>query len=73
MAGGETTVKIKGKGKGRRNQEFALHFLREMKKTLPQINYLLLSAGTDGKDGPTNAAGGIVGNNSLELIKIKLI
>ncbi len=69
LAGGETTVKIKGKGKGGRNQEFALHFLREMKKTLPQINYLLLSAGTDGKDGPTNAAGGIVGNNSLELIK----
>ena len=32
ISGGETTVKIKGKGKGGRNQEFALHFLNEMKK-----------------------------------------
>ena len=32
ISGGETTVKISGKGKGGRNQEFALHFLNEMKK-----------------------------------------
>ena len=35
ISGGETTVNIKGNGKGGRNQEFALHFLKVMK-----INYL---------------------------------
>ena len=73
ISGGETTVKIKGNGKGGRNQEFALHFLLEMNKKLPNKKFFLLSAGTDGRDGPTNAAGAIVNNGSLELIEKKKI
>ena len=52
----ETTVTIRGAGKGGRNQEFAL-------AASPDIaglkNTLVLSAGTDGTDGPTDAAGAI--------------
>ena len=40
ISGGETTVKISGKGKGGRNQEFALHFLIEMKKKMPNKKIL---------------------------------
>ena len=73
ISGGETTVKIKGKGKGGRNQEFALHFLRVINSLIPSISYTLLSAGTDGRDGPTNAAGAIVDDESLNLIHKKKI
>ena len=69
ISGGETTVKIRGNGKGGRNQEFALHFMKLMKKEMPEQKYFLLSAGTDGRDGPTNAAGAIVNHNSLTEIK----
>ena len=71
ISGGETTVKVKGKGKGGRNQEFALHLINEIKKTKPAREFFLLSAGTDGRDGPTNAAGGIVNHKSINLIKKK--
>lgn len=54
LAGGETTVTIKGKGKGGRNMELALATGIELSGT-SQI--LILSAGTDGSDGPTDAAG----------------
>ncbi len=70
ISGGETTVKIKGKGKGGRNQEFALHFIKQIKKSLPLMKFFLLSAGTDGRDGPTDAAGGIVNYKSIEQIKL---
>ena len=73
ISGGETTVKISGNGKGGRNQEFALHFLNEMKKKMPNKKFFLISAGTDGKDGPTDAAGGIVNHESLTKIKEKKI
>ena len=73
LSGGETTVKVKGNGKGGRNQEFSLHFLKEMKKNNPEKKFYLLSAGTDGRDGPTNAAGGIVDTNSIDDIKKKKI
>ena len=69
ISGGETTVKIKGDGKGGRNQEFALHFIKYVKKILPNLNYTFLSAGTDGRDGPTDAAGAIIDQNSQILIK----
>jgi hydroxypyruvate reductase len=69
ISGGETTVKIRGNGKGGRNQEFALHFMKLMKKEMPEQKYFLLSAGTDGRDGPTNAAGAIVNHNSLTQIR----
>jgi len=57
IAGGETTVTVKGNGKGGRNTELALVFGLEI-KGVPGITFL--SAGTDGTDGPTDAAGAIV-------------
>ncbi len=54
LAGGETTVTIRGSGKGGRNQELALAAALEM-DGWPQM--ALLCAGTDGTDGPTDAAG----------------
>ncbi len=54
LAGGETTLKVEGTGKGGRNQEFALVVAREIEG---QEDLLILSAGTDGTDGPTDAAG----------------
>jgi glycerate 2-kinase len=57
LLGGETTVTIRGKGKGGRNQELALAALLSMKKV--KEKYLIVSCGTDGTDGPTDAAGGM--------------
>jgi hydroxypyruvate reductase len=54
LSGGETTVTIRGNGKGGRNQEFALAAAIDI-AGLPDV--LALSAGTDGTDGPTDAAG----------------
>ncbi len=54
VSGGETTVTVTGGGKGGRNMELALAFAREI-EGVPGIT--LLSAGTDGNDGPTDAAG----------------
>ncbi len=54
LSGGETTVTLRGAGLGGRNQEFALVAARQM-PVGGQV--LLLSAGTDGTDGPTDAAG----------------
>ena len=71
ISGGESTVNIKGTGKGGRNQEFALHLAKEIKKLNSSLKYTLLSAGTDGRDGPTNAAGAILNQNSIDLIKKK--
>ncbi len=56
LSGGETTVTLRGKGKGGRNQEFALVAAMELVNA-PGI--VALSAGTDGTDGPTDAAGGL--------------
>ncbi|MBJ6725669.1 glycerate kinase type-2 family protein [Geomesophilobacter sediminis] len=57
VSGGETTVTVVGKGKGGRNQELALAFALEV---AGEGGITLLSAGTDGIDGPTDAAGAIV-------------
>jgi len=57
LFGGETTVTVRGKGKGGRNQELALAFALEIEG---QSGISLLSAGTDGGDGPTDAAGALV-------------
>lgn len=58
LAGGETTVTLRGKGKGGRNQEMALAFLCALEDLKVQdLNLAFLSAGTDGTDGPTDAAG----------------
>ena len=56
ISGGETTVSINGSGKGGRNQEFALAAAIDI---AGMQNVVILSAGTDGTDGPTDAAGGI--------------
>lgn len=57
LAGGETTVTIQGNGKGGRNQELALAFAIAV-DGWEKIAFI--SAGTDGTDGPTDAAGAIV-------------
>ncbi len=62
LSGGETTVTVKGHGKGGRNMELALSFAREV-ADMPGI--ILLSAGTDGTDGPTEAAGAIVDGQTV--------
>jgi len=56
LAGGETTVRVRGNGRGGRNQEFAL----ALASTLSGTGIVVLSAGTDGIDGPTDAAGAFV-------------
>jgi len=63
LAGGETTVYVTGQGKGGRNQEFALMVAQEMQG---ESNWALLSVGTDGIDGPTDAAGAFVESRSLD-------
>nr|KAF6474220.1 glycerate kinase [Rousettus aegyptiacus] len=58
LAGGEPTVQLQGTGKGGRNQELALRVGAELgRRTLGPVDVLFLSGGTDGKDGPTEAAG----------------
>jgi glycerate 2-kinase len=57
IAGGETTVTIKGDGKGGRNQELALATVDELAGL---ENIMLISLATDGDDGPTDAAGAVV-------------
>lgn len=57
ILGGETTVTLKGKGKGGRNQEMALAAAIVLDGT---ERVVFASAGSDGTDGPTDAAGGIV-------------
>ncbi|MGC2049765.1 MAG: HAD-IIB family hydrolase [Gallionella sp.] len=61
LCGGETTVTVRGTGKGGRNQEFALAFALEIEG---RQGISLLSAGTDGSDGPTDAAGAMVDGNT---------
>jgi len=56
-AGGETTVTVRGKGSGGRNQEFALAAAIELDG---EEGIAILSAGTDGVDGPTDAAGAYI-------------
>lgn len=58
ISGGETTVTIRGNGLGGRNQEFCLAASLDL-EGLP-LRVVVLSGGTDGNDGPTDAAGAIV-------------
>ena len=63
IIGGETVVNVQGDGKGGRNQEMVL-------SAAPGIsnleNVVVISVGTDGSDGPTDAAGGIVDNTTVK-------
>ena len=63
IAGGETTVTIQGRGKGGRNQELALASAIAIDGW---EGISLLSAGTDGTDGPTDAAGAIVNGTTCK-------
>lgn len=63
LFGGETTVSITGNGKGGRNQELALSALNEMSDV--KFDYLIASIGTDGTDGPTDAAGAIASKDIM--------
>lgn len=62
IAGGETTVTLRGQGKGGRNQELALAAAIDL-DGWPHI--ALLSGGTDGTDGPTDAAGAIADGSTI--------
>ena len=62
LAGGETTVSVRGRGKGGRNQELALAAGISLASLQ---NVLLLSIGTDGTDGPTDAAGAFATGSTL--------
>lgn len=66
LAGGEPTVTIRGKGKGGRNQELALAAAMAL-EDLPEAPRIVLgSIGTDGTDGPTDAAGAILAPGTLK-------
>ncbi|XP_060095953.1 glycerate kinase [Heteronotia binoei] len=73
LAGGETTVQLQGTGKGGRNQELALRVALELHRakasgdgaSLEKYEAVFLSGGTDGQDGPTEAAGAF---SSQELV-----
>jgi hydroxypyruvate reductase len=60
IAGGETTVTVTGKGRGGRSQQAALAAAIELARSAATRRIMLMFAGTDGIDGPTDAAGAIV-------------
>ena len=68
ISGGETTVTVRGNGLGGRNTELALAFAQEIKG---MKGIILLSAGTDGTDGPTDAAGAIAATDTLPRARAK--
>ena len=76
LAGGELTVTVRGGGRGGRNSEFVLAFLAALQElgrpdsagaggAFPDADWLVLSLGTDGIDGPTDAAGAWAGPSTL--------
>jgi hydroxypyruvate reductase len=62
LSGGETTVTITGQGLGGRNQEFVLASAMGLNS---QEGIVVLSAGTDGTDGPTDAAGAVADSQTI--------
>ena len=62
IAGGETTVTLRGQGRGGRNQELALAAVGEL-AGIPDV--LLIALATDGEDGPTDAAGAVVSGDTF--------
>lgn len=65
IAGGETVVHLTGKGLGGRNQELALAAAPD----IAGLNAAVFSVGSDGTDGPTDAAGGYVDGETAALLK----
>ncbi len=68
IAGGETVVRLTGPGKGGRNQELALSAAEGI---AGMDNVLVFSLGSDGTDGPTDAAGGMVDGDTARLLAEK--
>ena len=68
VAGGETTVTVCGSGLGGRNQEMALTFAIDADSRFNNLSWVFLSGGTDGIDGPTDAAGGLVDPGTIARI-----
>jgi glycerate 2-kinase len=66
--GGETTVTVKGQGKGGRNQELALAAALPM-QGLPDV--VLVALGTDGTDGPTDAAGAVATGETVARAQVR--
>ncbi|WP_313341991.1 glycerate kinase [Sedimentibacter sp.] len=66
IVGGETVVRIKGKGKGGRNQELCLSAAIGIEGLNDTV---IFSVGSDGTDGPTDAAGGIVDGETASKIR----
>ena len=64
--GGETTVNVSGNGTGGRNQELALRVAQKLFDQKLTGKWSFLSGGTDGQDGPTEAAGGIVNQDTIK-------
>jgi hydroxypyruvate reductase len=64
IASGETTVRVVGKGRGGRNQEIALSVARALAEDAADI--AVGSVGTDGIDGPTDAAGAYVDRTTVQ-------
>ena len=71
ICGGETTVQLKGTGVGGRNQELALHLARAAQRRGWERPWVYLQGGTDGRDGPCDAAGAIVDHTTLQRIAAK--
>ena len=71
LFGGETTVVLRGNGKGGRNQELALRVALWAEARGWAGHWVFLSAGTDGRDGPTDAAGAMVDEGSLSRMRAK--
>lgn len=68
LSGGETTVTLRGEGKGGRNTEFALASAIALEGVQ---NVVILSGGTDGTDGPTDAAGAYADGESVDRAREK--
>ena len=67
IAGGEVSCPVTGKGRGGRNQEFALYCATKIKGMFSGCDVAVLSAGTDGIDGNSVAAGTVVNEDTLTL------
>ena len=63
VQGGETTVTVRGQGKGGRNQEFAIGAARKLQGV---DRATVMSFATDGVDGPTDAAGALVDSGTIQ-------
>ncbi|MDS9466165.1 DUF4147 domain-containing protein [Paracoccus sp. MBLB3053] len=67
--GGETTVRLVGDGMGGRNQELALRLAMLAEQEPVDFDWAFASVGSDGRDGPGEAAGGLVGPQSISAIR----